>query len=86
MSSTSRKGFVAVGALVLVGAVGYTNVYLPFYSSYGQARRDEYKRSGKVPVVQGGTISELNKGSMWAQLDRGLKGADQGHSKSQKKD
>jgi len=82
---SSRKGLVAVGALALVGAVGYTNVYLPFYSTYGQARRDEYKRTGKVPVVEGGT-SELNKGSMWAQLDRGLKGADQGHSKSQKKD
>jgi len=75
----STKGVVAVGTLALLGAIGYTNVYLPFYSEAGKVRREEYLRTGKVSSPS--APSNINKGSMWTQLDRGIKGAEQGHDK-----
>ena len=81
----SGKPVVAAGTVLLLGAIGYSNVYLPFYSDHGKARRDEYAKTGKVSAPAapsaGTEATELNKKSMWAQLDRGVKGAQQGHSK-----
>ena len=80
--SSSTKPLIAAGTLLLVAAVGYTNVYLPLYSDHGKARREEYERTGKVAaVVDAGAGQELNKKSMWSQLDRGVKGAQQGFNK-----
>ena len=75
----STKGVVAVGTLALLGAIGYTNIYLPFYSETGKSRRDEYKKTGRI--ISPTPPSNINKGSMWTQLDRGIKGAEQGHDK-----
>lgn len=73
----SQKPLIAIGTIGLVCAIGYTNIYLPLYSDVGKARRDEYLATGKVQKVgveQGGLSKELNKGSMWTNLEKGIKG------------
>jgi hypothetical protein len=82
MSSRQRsKALVALGTLSLCSAIGYINVYIPFYSD--AAKQRQTTGSGSVPDGAAvGLSKELNRGSVWTNLGKGIEGAKKGSQTS----
>lgn len=74
---------VALGTLGLCSAIGYINVYIPFYSDAAKQRHASGRGGSGVPEGAAvGLSKELNRGSVWTNLGKGIEGAKKGSQTS----